>query len=200
MAAETNFGIVLLAAGGSSRLGRPKQKLLYNGQSLLQHAIKEASASRASSTVVVLGANAAILQEELDGASAEVAINYRWEEGMASSINCGVRTLMRLNPAMDGLIIMLCDQPFVGAALLNELILVYEKTDKPIITCGFAGTYGPPTFFQKNLFPDLLQLNGDVGARSLLWKYGDKVEAIDFPAGSVDVDTEADYLRLVKGG
>ena len=91
---------------------------------------------------------------------------------------------------------MLCDQPFVTSNLLNELLTAHHNTGKPIVACGYDNTYGPPVFFQRSLFPELLQLKGDVGARGVIRQHPDDVEVIPFPEGTIDVDTEADYARL----
>jgi molybdenum cofactor cytidylyltransferase len=173
--------------------------LAFNGQSLLQHAIEEATASKAHTTVVVLGARAEQVQKEMDSSLAQVVINERWEEGMASSIQIGVKALMEIDPAAEGLILMMCDQPFVTTALLNDLVTAYQKTGKPIVTCSYADTFGPPTLFHKSIFPELLQLKGDVGARSIIKQHANEVEVVLFPQGNMDVDTEADYQKLLKG-
>lgn len=190
------MGIILLAAGLSSRLGRPKQLLPYGDQSLLQHAVAEALAFKASLTVVVLGAHAELLQEEIHDPEVHVVVNKDWKEGMASSLRAGLAALQEINPAIEAFILLLCDQPFVTASLLNELQTAYQNTGKPIIACGYAGTFGPPTLFHKSIFEELLQLRGDVGARSVIMQHTNDVEVIRFPEGAVDVDTEADYQKL----
>src|SRR5688572_27045414 len=85
-----SFAVLILAAGGSSRLGHPKQVLRYNGTSLLSHSLKVALSSHAQDTVVVLGAYSEIIEKEIDFASVQVVINSEWKEGMASSIRCGI--------------------------------------------------------------------------------------------------------------
>jgi molybdenum cofactor cytidylyltransferase len=192
----TNIGIVLLAAGFSQRLGKPKQLLQYKGKSLLQHSIQAATTSIAQPAIVVLGARAAALKEEVKESTVQVVINDEWQEGMASSIRCGIKALTRSYPAVEGAILMVCDQPYVTATLLNELLTAHQKTGKPIVACSYANTFGPPVFFHHSLFPGLLQLKGDTGARGLIKQYANEVEVIPFPAGTVDIDTEQDYERL----
>jgi molybdenum cofactor cytidylyltransferase len=200
--AETNYeksiGVILLGAGASSRLGNPKQLLLYDGQTLLQHSLQVADASDAHPVVLVLGAHADSIKEEIDGISAHTVLNAEWKEGMASSIKCGVQKLVDINPNTEGAVLMVCDQPFVSASLLNEMVHAYKQSGKQIITCTYANTFGPPTLFHKSIFPELLQLKGDVGARSILALNADKVELVLFPEGNLDIDTQEDYERLSK--
>ena len=195
-----NVGVVLLAAGGSSRLGSPKQLLSYEGKPLIQYMLHIARNSKAKHVVVVLGSEAGSIASQIPGNVATVVVNDAWQEGMASSIRTGMKILMQDHPDATGAILMVCDQPDVTAQLINDLIDVHQQTGKPIITCSYANTFGPPTFFHKSIFPDLLQLKGDVGARSVLQRHVKEVEAIPFPQGSRDIDTKADYEKLTKEG
>ncbi len=193
---DQNIGVILLAAGASSRLGTPKQLLAYAGQTLLQYSLQVAKDSVAGPIVVVLGAQADTIKSEVNNTDVHIVVNEDWSEGMASSIRYGVKALLESNPGIEGAILMVCDQPYVTASVLKELIAAHQKTGKPIITCGYAHTYGPPTLFHKSMFSELLQLQGDVGARSILGKHTDQVEIISFPEGTVDIDTPADYQKL----
>lgn len=195
-----NVGLILLAGGASARLGRPKQLLAYHGHTLLQHSLKEATVSQAQPIVVVLGANAETLQQEIQGLNARVVINTGWQEGMASSIRFGLKAITEIAPASEGVILMVCDQPFVTSDLINELIIAHRKTGKKIVACGYEDSFGPPVFFHQTLFEELLQLNGDIGARSILGQHTEMVEIIPFPQGAFDIDTEADYEQLKAAG
>jgi molybdenum cofactor cytidylyltransferase len=193
MAAAKNIGIILLAAGGSVRLGHPKQLLKFGDRTLLEYCIEAALASRAKPVVVVLGANADQLQQEINTEKVQVVMNQNWEEGMASSIRCGVSAF---DDIVEGIILMVCDQPYVSADLLNELIETHQKSGKQIVACSYGNTFGPPVFFHRSLFGELLQLKGDVGARNIVKQHSDLVETIPFVKGIVDIDTEADYSKL----
>jgi molybdenum cofactor cytidylyltransferase len=195
-----NIGIIILAAGESSRLGRPKQLLLYNEKTLLRHAIQTALASKAEPVVVVLGAEADTMQNEVTWESVHLVKNSEWKEGMASSIRCGIKALAQISPAGEGVILMVCDQPFVKASLLNDLVAAYQKTGKLVVSCGYEDTFGPPVFFHHSLFEELLQLKGDIGARGVVRQHADDVEVVSFPEGTFDVDTEADYEQLKNAG
>lgn len=192
-----NVGIILLAAGMSARLGKPKQLLQYHGESLLQKQLKLTIETGVDPIIVVLGANADLLSKEIVHNQIEVVINPDYKEGMSTSIRCGLDALMKKAPATDCIILMVCDQPFVTAILLRNLIATHINTGKPIVTCGYQNTFGPPTLFHKTMFSELLKLNGDIGARKVIQQHFDKTEIVLFPLGSVDIDTEEDYQKLL---
>jgi molybdenum cofactor cytidylyltransferase len=191
------IGIILLAAGESKRLGRPKQLLKFAGKTFLQHGLKTAHASIASPIVTVLGANADVLKNKIAD-DTHVVINANWNEGMASSIRAGVKAILEIDPSVDGVILMVCDQPYVDCIVLNNLIAAHQISGKPIVASSYNNTFGPPTLFQKVMFPELLQLYGDTGAKSVVKQHADEVEIISFPMGEIDIDTEADYEKLSK--
>ena len=193
---ETNIGIILLAAGSSSRLGRPKQLLSYDGQTLLQHTIQVASDSNAHPVVVVLGAQAEMIRNDIKEIDVNLVDNPDWQEGMASSIRSGINAFTEIAPDAEGMILMVCDQPHVNPSLLNEIITAHKRTGKPIVACSYEKTFGPPVFFHRSLFAELLQLKGDIGARSVVRQHTDEVEVIPFPEGVFDIDTEADFKNL----
>ena len=197
--ATTNIGVIVLAAGASSRLGRPKQLLLHKGKTLLQHTLETALAANAGHVVVVLGASAEKFQNETLDKNVQIIYNTEWKEGMASSIRVGVKALTEFNAAVEGIILMVCDQPFVTPSLLNELIAAYKKTAKPVVACSYEATFGPPVFFHHSLFAELLRLRGDIGARGVVKQHADTLELIPFPEGSFDVDTEEDYAQIKRG-
>ena len=195
---STNIGLILLAAGESSRLGRPKQLLLFNGKTFLQHTIQVAKASNAQQIIVVLGAHADSIEKETEGIDVRIVKNSEWEEGMASSIRCGVKAFTEITSEAQGVILMVCDQPFVTASLLNELINAHQTTGKSIVACSYENTFGPPALFHRSLFEELLQLKGDVGARGIVRQHTEDVEVIPFPKGIYDVDTETDYEKIMS--
>ena len=195
---ENNVAIILLAGGGSARLGRPKQLLAYQGQTLLRYSLQVALDSYAQPIIAVLGADADKMQEEINNARVQVAVNREWQEGMASSIRCGIKAINEISAKAEGVIIMVCDQPFVTAQLLNQLITAHQETGKPIVASGYDNTFGPPVFFHHSLFNELLQLKGDIGARGIIKQHLNEVEVVPFPAGTYDIDTEADYEKVKR--
>jgi len=195
-----NCGVVILAAGSSSRLGRPKQLLPYKEKKLLQHSIDVALDAAVRTVVVVLGANFSIIKKEINVHSASIVINDNWQEGMASSIRCGVNALMEINPVIDAAIFMVCDQPHVSAALLQNLLTKQKETQLPIVASMYANAVGIPALFHESLFNELLQLKGDVGAKKMMNKFPDLVATIPFPQGETDMDTIEDFQALQDNG
>jgi molybdenum cofactor cytidylyltransferase len=190
--------IVVLAAGMSSRLGSPKQLLAYQGNSLLQHVVSIALQTTMRPVVVVVGANSDLVKKEIEGTGVVVVNNEEWQEGMASSLRCGLVAVQKISADVDGIIFMVCDQPYVSTSLLNNLINKQRETGKPIVASNYGEAIGPPVLFYKSIFQELLQLKGDAGARKIIQQHGDEVAAVLFPKGNIDIDTLADYDALQK--
>jgi len=189
-------GIVILAAGASTRLGKPKQLLQYRGKTLLGHAINEATNSNADAVVVIFGKDADLFKKEIDEKKIRVAINSSWEEGMASSVRLGLDTLLNAKPYIDAVIFMVCDQPHISSSILNELIKTQQKTTKQIVSCNYGESIGPPALFHKKYFKELMKLSGDAGARKIIQQNMNDVATILFPEGRIDIDTNEDYEAL----
>ena len=196
MPSVNNTGIVILAAGSSTRLGKPKQLLPYNDKNLLQQTVNAAVYSNANSVFVVLGASADLISKEIVKMNAHIIENKEWEEGMASSIRVGLNTLQKISPLAEAIIFMVCDQPYVSSSLLNDLIHTQRETGKPIVTCNYGEAIGPPALFHKFLFNELMQLKGDAGARKIIQQHSDEVATILFTKGKIDIDTNEDYEAL----
>ena len=196
--AENKIAVVIVAAGLSSRLGTPKQLLRYKGKPLLQHLLQVVIDSNTCHIIVVLGANADKITREIDFSNVQIVMNENWQEGMASSIRCGIQALAPIEYTIKGALIILCDQPHVTTTLVNSLITEYINTNKPIIASEYNGVLGAPALFHKSIFPELLQLKGDVGAKLIMQRYADEIITVAFSKGSVDIDTAADYEKLLK--
>lgn len=113
---------------------------------------------------------------------------------MGSSIQAGVQQITA--QPLDAIIVMLCDQPLVTSANLNQLIESYQVTQRSVIASAYTDTLGVPALFSHQLFPDLLRLNPNEGAKHLIKQYRDRVESIFFPEGASDLDTPEDYQQL----
>lgn len=194
-----SYGIIMLAAGASSRLGKPKQLLPYKGETLLQQGLQIAIATGILPIVVVLGANAELVQKSIEHKDICIVINKAWSEGMAASIRCGMEELLKIAPQLDGVIIMVCDQPFVSPTLLADLVEKHRLSGKPIIASSYKGSIGTPALFDTTIFALLQSLKGDVGAKKIMQANPDWVEEVDFPLGEIDIDTTGDYELLLKG-
>ncbi|WP_026967147.1 nucleotidyltransferase family protein [Algoriphagus terrigena] len=188
-------GIIILAAGESTRLGYPKQIAKYKDKTLLQLAIDAANGCKADKRVVVLGANRDEIKKTFSGASIPNIPNPHFEKGMSTSIKIGLEYMLRFDQP-DQVIIMLCDQPFVDAKLLNKLIAAQEKEGKGIVACAYSKTVGVPILFGKAYFKELMELTGDEGAKQIALAHEEDLATIAFPKGKVDIDTEEDLKEL----
>ncbi|MGI4761457.1 MAG: nucleotidyltransferase family protein [Janthinobacterium lividum] len=190
-------GLLLLAAGSSSRLARPKQLLPYQGQTLLRRAAEVAAASPCRPLVLVTGALHDELLPEIEGLPFHVVRNDNWADGMGSSIAAGLAELETAAeaPRVDAVVVMLCDQPLLTEEVIGQLIVQFQATGQPVVASAYADTKGVPALFSRAVFPQLLDLQGASGARELLQQYA-HLPTVDFPGGATDVDTEAQYAAL----
>ncbi len=190
--------IVILAGGKSNRLGSPKQLLKYKGQSLLQHAAEAALGTGIMPVIVITGAKAELMEKELENYPVQLAYNEAWEEGMASSIRCGVEASKRMKPDVDGILFMVCDQPFADTFVLNELIAMQKESGMPISASVYDDIIGTPAIYHKSIFPELISLQGDIGAKKIINAHKDSLSTISFDSGKTDIDTTSDYENLLK--
>lgn len=193
-----NIGIIVLAGGGSARLGTPKQSLSYAGETLLRRAVRAAIASGCRPIVVTLGANADALRGEIEDLETVIAENENWQSGMSGSIRCGLEKLTETNPQTRGVIIAVCDQPFGSAEIFTRLIEKHLSGDAPIVASAYNETVGVPALFSREFFPHLLALEGDAGAKKIIREFSAQVSTVAFPEGAFDIDTAEDYSNLKK--
>ncbi|MDY7226276.1 nucleotidyltransferase family protein [Hyalangium rubrum] len=184
---------VVLAAGGSSRLGRPKQLLVHEGRTLVRRVAEAAVAAGLSPVVVVLGARAEEVASELAGLPVRTVHNPAWEAGMGSSLHVGVRAL---GEPVDAALVMLCDQLRVDAAHLQALAETFARTGAPIVASGYGDTRGVPALFARSVFPELEALGADQGARGVIAHEPSRVVEVALPGGVEDIDTASDLSRL----
>lgn len=194
----TKCGIVILAAGQSSRLGSPKQLLPYQQKTLLRFAAEIALAAACGPVVVVTGAYHFKVEGVVHDLDVHLVYNDRWLEGMASSLRTGLASMLEKFPETDGIIFMVCDQPFVTKRHLLCLISQQQRNRKTITASGYAGKVGTPALFHKQIFAELMALEGDMGARLLITQYPEQTEVVHFEEGAIDIDTKEDYKRLLN--
>ena len=197
----SSTAIIVLAAGASTRMGSPKQLLTYGSHTLLRHAAEAAVASRCGPVFVVLGAYASRLHREIDDLPVRSVLNERWADGMGSSIQAGLAALTTSDgPAGDAgaVILMLCDQPYVTAAVINNLVTVYHTTGKGMIASEYGGTLGVPALFGREYFSELSTMSGAAGAKRLIAAHASEVVPVPFPQGLTDIDTAEDYQQLQR--
>jgi len=190
-------GLVILAAGASTRMGTPKQLLPYQGRSFLSHVVEAAVASICRPIAVVLGAYASRLKPELSQFPVQVVENPYWTEGMSSSIRAGIKAISTTPKKMDAVVLVLCDQPFISSQIINQLVETYYSTGKPVVASEYVGTLGVPALFNHTFFSKLTTLKGGEGAKQIMMKYLHDVFRVPFPLGAVDVDTPEDYEQFL---
>jgi molybdenum cofactor cytidylyltransferase len=191
-------GLLILAAGSSSRMGKPKQLLEFEGATLLTHVAKVACQSNVYPIILVLGANEDVIRKSLDIPQLDIVTNENWETGMASSIIKGICYIKEKYPKVDGIMIIVGDQPYLDETQIYQLINLQNTSGLPIAACSYAGIIGTPALFHKSVFSELLGLNGDIGAKKIIEKRMPNVVTIPFDKGVIDIDTEEDYMNLIK--
>lgn len=160
------------------------------------HSVEVAVCTGFSPIIVVLGANRVEIERSLSAVAATKVINDEWEEGMASSIRCGIGELKRQSPQTDGVIVMVCDQPFINEGILKNLLLVQRNTGKAVVASRYENVNGTPVLFHRSLFDELMQLKGDKGAGKFLEQHSELVATVAFSEGKTDIDTIEDYEHI----
>lgn len=189
--------VLLLAAGSSSRLGRPKQLLMYQGSTLLRRAAETAVAAAAGAPVLVItGALHTELLPELHGLPLTATRCVDWAEGMGASLKYGLAVLESICATWEDLLVMLCDQPLVNSELLLCLQETSAATGKPIVAAEYEGVRGAPAYFRREVCSFLRRMPSGAGAGQLFKQHPELVAAVPFPAGAIDVDTEEQYAAL----
>lgn len=189
MSTAPRHAALILAAGGSRRLGTPKQLLLVNGQPLVRRAALAALATHPVRTAVVLGAESSTVATALAGLTIESVYCDDWQEGMGASLRAGVRILQ---PHCDGLLVVLCDQPALTAAHLQHLLDAWRAAPERAVASFYAGTAGVPALLPARWFARLLELHGDAGARTLLRVRSAEVVTVAAPELERDIDRPQD--------
>ena len=226
-----NIGAVILAAGGSSRFGRPKQLLQFRGETLVHRAVSAATGAGCDPVVVVVGDLGDAIRSELhirdsrmssfpaaEGVTraateaatgavtgqvtravtgavtgAVVIENGAWRNGIGTSIRRG---LEELATSVEAVVLLACDQPFVDATIIAQLIAAHQKTGKRIVASSYANTLGIPALLDRSCFVELMALPDESGAKALIERDAANVAVIAFEDGAIDVDTPEDFERL----
>jgi molybdenum cofactor cytidylyltransferase len=194
---SASVGAIVLAAGASSRLGQPKQLLMYRGELLLARAIRLANEAGASPVLAVVGANRELILGAVNFGSSIPMINERWAEGISTSIHAGLDGLVTTAPNAEAVLMMACDQPRLTADHLRALIHRFRLQSEPsIVASAYAEVLGIPAVFPRNVFARLHALEGDKGARALLVDPPCPLIPVPFAGGEVDIDWPGDLGAL----
>jgi molybdenum cofactor cytidylyltransferase len=191
------YGGIVLAAGGSRRLGQPKQLLLFRGEPLVRRAARVAVEAGLWPVVVVVGARCDEVRGALAGLPVATVSNPEFEAGLAGSIQRGLARLSECAPAALGVVLLACDQPLVEPAHLATLAGAARAAGRPIAASAYAGTLGTPALFAAALFSELHRLSGDAPDGALLAGDPGRVAAVPLPCGELDVNTPEDWERAL---
>ena len=191
-------GIIILAAGNSSRLGQPKQLLTFKGKCLLEIAAEAAINTSIRPIIIVLGANAEIILKNTSYPEISYIVNEQWQGGMSSSIALGITTIKDRHPYLENVIIAVSDQAYMNPEILEGLLSKKESSGKNIVASRYNETTGSPALFNKKYFAQLNSLKGDKGAKQILEQYPDDIATVKFELGHIDIDTITDYENLIN--
>ncbi|UYZ59823.1 nucleotidyltransferase family protein [Hymenobacter latericus] len=190
---------IILAAGSSSRMGRPKQLLNYQGTTLLRRVAEQAVAAGCAPVVLVTGHLHEPLLSEVHGLPIISAHNPDSALGMGSSLRVGLQALEQhaAYEQVSGVLVLLSDQPLVTTALLQSLVALHLASDAPAVATQYAGSIGVPAVFARSQWQTLTDLPPQQGAKKLLEHLGSAVQTIDFAPAALDIDTPEQYAELL---
>ncbi|WP_108866837.1 nucleotidyltransferase family protein [Aquimarina aquimarini] len=189
---------LILAAGCSSRMGKPKQLLAWRGTTLIGHAIKQAIELDGITTYVILGAYYDTIYESIKNYPITILKNKDWQKGMGTTIQCGINTLQKKAIPYDAVLISLIDQPLLQTCHYKKLLESFYKGDHSIIATDLGEKKGVPSVISSIYFDELSKLKENFGARYLIKQYKDQVKSICAKNEGVDIDTVTDYENLIK--
>lgn len=188
---------IILAAGGSSRMGQPKLMLSWHGAPLVRWVARTALAAGCSPVIVVTGADPEKVESSLANLPLIFAHNSEWQQGQSTSVRAGVQMLPE---DVDAAMIMLGDQPQIPQSVPQSLMSIFlaETPPPPIVAVASGGRRGNPVLFDKALFPVLTTLEGDAGARTIFSHYPVQLIPFDDTNLLLDVDSPEDYRQLME--
>jgi molybdenum cofactor cytidylyltransferase len=197
MVKDAQLGIIILAAGKASRMGEPKALLSYNERSFLLNTYHIAQSVHPTGIVTVLGHYYDQMSAHCDTHKIPFILNDAYENGMSSSIQCGLTYLLSHYPQVNMVLILLADQPKINAEHISALLHKIRSSKYLMVCTAYSSTYGVPAVFKKEYFHELLALKGEKGAKNLIEKgvlnHENTVLCED---GRIDIDTPEDYLKL----
>jgi molybdenum cofactor cytidylyltransferase len=188
-----HVGLILLAAGGSTRMKTPKPLLPWGDETLLSHAVKTALKTSCRPVIVVLGCESEACRQSLASLPVTIVVNQEWRKGMGTSVSAGIIELESGEPDSAGALLMLVDQPKVSPELLETLITSWAPPDFPISATSYGERGGVPALFDRRFFPELRHLDSNRGARDLIARERNHTKLIFLNGAQADLDTEEDY-------
>jgi molybdenum cofactor cytidylyltransferase len=189
-------GIIILAAGSSSRMGEPKQLMKFKSKTFLQHIIEESKEANLNPVICVTGYQSDQISKAIAGMNVIIVNNEQWSEGMGTGISAGIKEALQSD--LDSVILAVSDQPFVSSGLFAKMLTLKDKSGKKIVASSYAGTLGTPVLFDKEYFNQLICLHGNQGAKNIVHMNMSDVVTVKFEKGSIDIDTKEDYEKLIS--
>jgi molybdenum cofactor cytidylyltransferase len=189
-------GIIILAAGNSSRMGEPKQLMTFKNKTFLQHIVEESKEAGLDPVICVTGYKSEQISDTIRGMHVTILYNEKWSEGMGTGISVGVKQL--LHSDVDSVILAVSDQPYVSSGLFAKMLTLKDQAGKRIVACSYAGTLGTPVLFGKDYFNQLQSLSGNQGAKNIVKLNMPDVYPVEFEKGKIDIDTKEDYENLIS--
>lgn len=194
----SNIQHLMMAAGTSSRMGKPKQLLPWGNKTLIEYQITVLLETN-QQVSVVLGAYAEKISKVIEKYPIDIYVNENWKKGMGTSIAYGVKQLIKKDPTVEGILISLIDQPLINATHFNKMLRFFEPGKGQInVSKSKDGWSGVPVLFDRAYFNELIDLQGDDGAKLIIKKYRNSVKLIDSEDSLKDIDTHEAYLELLK--
>ena len=190
------LAILILGAGGSSRLGQAKQLLSFGVSTMLNRIVDVALQSKVGNIYLVLGASYDEVKASIKDTSVHVIHNKNWEKGLSTSIVAGVNEILQQAPSTQGILIMLADQVLILPTHINQVVQVFLAEKCDIVYADYKSDYGPPAIFGIKTFNELLSLEMDQGAKKIIKSGMYKIKSVNIPEGKYDIDTTSDYEQI----
>jgi len=192
---------VILSAGESSRMGRPKALLPIDGVRFVEKIVSTLKSTDVGNIIVVLGHNAEEMRRKISDLPVTILINHDYKQGQLSSLQVAIRHLESSGGPVDGMLVHLVDHPYIEAKLVNLMIDRFYETKKLIVVPRFQDRRGHPVIFARALFSELLAAGTDQGAKPVVHAHRDDTLEIDTDDKGVliDIDTPEEYRLHVKG-
>src|SRR5574343_33129 len=190
------WGVMILAAGEASRMGKAKMLLPFKEKTILEKILDEVLVLNPNILSIVTGRYHQEISSVIQNAGVHLVYNAEYQKGMSSSIQKGLTAMQQQCGDMQFLFILVADQPFLNQALLQSMIQLHQESKKCLIAAVYQGVAGTPLLLSAKYIEELDQLKGDKGARVILHHYPDDLETVDFEMGGLDIDTVSYYERF----
>jgi molybdenum cofactor cytidylyltransferase len=195
-----NTAILILAAGGSVRMGKPKLAEKFLGTNLIERVLEAVSVFDEYPKLIVLGGYKEAYLPQVENSNINFIFNSEWQNGLSTSINVGIEWFnTKYEEEIENVMILLADMALVNSEYLEKIIKSAKGSTKGIIASNYGPSLGPPAIFNKKYFNELQSLEGDRGAKSVILKHMEDLQTLEFLDGLIDIDTPEDLKRFNSG-